>query len=965
MLNRISISVLLKLVIVTMAASAMITVSISAWDSWTRLAAVKRITAVAETSSYLFTALHNLRVDRASTYRDLNSDKPVMQMTPLLKHSRDGEMPALKSGLAALEATDFAGRDSAVSRLRQAITNLTALHEEANAASAQPKSARPQGLAQKYFKETDDLIKLLDTISSHLTQSVKLQDAYIDQLMELKELAWVARNAGGDASVMISNALGGVPLPADAMVKYTTNVSRLDTAWSALENLASGLPLPPRFNEAIEKAQKAYFGRDYVDLRLKTLKALIAHEPVSVTVSDWSPLSVGKLASLLHVAEVAIDVAKDHAAAQHAEVLRALGFQIGMLIAAMALACAMVLLISRRVTGPLGQISGALIELTNDRIADVPYTNRSDEIGEIAKATEVFKQSIAQKVINLRVRSALDVVRSNVMVADGDYNIMYMNTTLQEMMQEAEPEIRKALPNFTASKLLGANMDVFHKNPAHQRQLLDSLTSTHESRIAIGTQKFHLVATPVVDQHGKRSGTVVEWRNETVEKAIEAEVDGLVKAAVAGDFSQRVPLEGKKEFMLNLATSMNALCENTGKALDDLAGMMSALADGDMTQRITAEYQGMFGKLKTDANMMAERIGSTVAEIKASATEVTSASAEISASTTDLSQRTEEQAASLEQTSASMEEIASTVKNNAENAQQANASASATRDVADRGGQVVAQAVQAMAGIEESSRKISDIIGVIDEIARQTNLLALNAAVEAARAGEAGRGFAVVASEVRSLAQRSSQAAKDIKDLITNSNDQVKGGVELVNRAGTALTEIVESIKKVADIVADIASASNEQSTGIEQVNKALTQMDEVTQQNSALVEENAATAKTLEHQAKAMAERVSFFKLHAVAEDRPAAKHAAQPAAARAPRPAAAPPSRGPAAGKQPAAPKQQPAAHPSGPPRQRMLAGRFAACRPRSQPRSTRAGLERVLADTTSRRDAMRPFGTATRIP
>jgi methyl-accepting chemotaxis protein len=187
-------------------------------------------------------------------------------------------------------------------------------------------------------------------------------------------------------------------------------------------------------------------------------------------------------------------------------------------------------------------------------------------------------------------------------------------------------------------------------------------------------------------------------------------------------------------------------------------------------------------------------------------------------------------------------------------------SAGGTREVADRGGQVVAKAVEAMARIEESSRKISDIIGVIDEIARQTNLLALNAAVEAARAGEAGRGFAVVASEVRSLAQRSSQAAKDIKDLITNSNSQVQQGVDLVNRAGTALTEIVESIKKVAEVVSDIAAASAEQATGLEQVNKALTQMDEVTQQNSALVEENAATAKTLEHQAKAMNDRVNVF---------------------------------------------------------------------------------------------------------
>ena len=364
---------------------------------------------------------------------------------------------------------------------------------------------------------------------------------------------------------------------------------------------------------------------------------------------------------------------------------------------------------------------------------------------------------------------------------------------------------------------------------------------------------------------------------QRVAQEFEATVGGIVQAAVAGDFTQRVDVQGKTGLVLNVGTAINSLCENVAKALDDLIKMLDALAEGDLTRRITADYQGNFAVLKDNANKTAERIGTTIGDIKSSANEVTNASAEISTSTTDLSQRTEEQAASLEETSASMEEIAATVKKNAENAQQANQSAANAREVANRGGEVVAKAVEAMGQIEGSSRKISDIIGVIDEIARQTNLLALNAAVEAARAGEAGRGFAVVASEVRNLAQRSSQAAKDIKDLITNSNSQVQDGVELVNKAGTALGEIVESINKVAHIVADIATASSEQATGIEQVNKALTQMDEVTQQNSALVEENAATAKTLDEQARAMGQRVAFFQ---IADDTPqAGTRAPQPA--------------------------------------------------------------------------------------
>lgn len=344
---------------------------------------------------------------------------------------------------------------------------------------------------------------------------------------------------------------------------------------------------------------------------------------------------------------------------------------------------------------------------------------------------------------------------------------------------------------------------------------------------------------------------------------VAAKIGAMVKAIfIDMDLAITTYIESAEE-KRRAAEEMNAqAAQQQAVVVRSLTAALENLAMGDLTCRLSENFDPSYQKLQDDFNAAIEKLGETVSAIASGAREVMDASREISQTTVDLSQRTEEQAATLEQTSASMEEIAATVKTNADNARRANDLSRDAREVADRSGEVVANAVSAMARIEESSGRISDIISVIDEIARQTNLLALNAAVEAARAGEAGRGFAVVASEVRSLAQRSSQAAKDIKDLITNSSSQVKEGVDLVNRTGSSLKEILDATRQVADIVGDIASASAEQSVGVEQVNKALTQMDEVTQQNSAMVEENAATARVLEQQAVDMNERISAFTL-------------------------------------------------------------------------------------------------------
>ena len=464
--------------------------------------------------------------------------------------------------------------------------------------------------------------------------------------------------------------------------------------------------------------------------------------------------------------------------------------------------------------------------------------------------------------INLRIKIALDNVRTNIIIINDSREIIYLNKSSEKMFNDAEEDFRKELPNFDTQKLLGINIDSFHKNPSHQKGMLSNLNTTLITKFEIGGRSLRIYITPVKNGSDERLGTVAELQDRTIEIATEKEVASVIGSIENGDFTKRIIENGKEDFILDVSKGVNCLIKTCSESLSEIVNVLNALSKGDLTQTIKGQYQGTFGQLKNDANATVDDLRKIVVEIKEAADSINMGSKEIAAGNNDLSHRTEEQAASLEETSASMEELTVTVKHNAENANKANQLAINASKIAERGVIVVNQVVSTMNEINDASRKIADIISVIDDIAFQTNILALNAAVEAARAGDQGKGFAVVAIEVRNLAHRAATAAGEIKVLIEDSVNKVTAGTLLVSNAGETMGEIVKSINGVTTTMIEITSASSEQSLGIDQVNQAVRQMDEVTQQNAALVEQSAAAAESLEDQAQSLTVTVSHFKL-------------------------------------------------------------------------------------------------------
>jgi len=518
----------------------------------------------------------------------------------------------------------------------------------------------------------------------------------------------------------------------------------------------------------------------------------------------------------------------------------------------------------RAIVVPLNRSRDQMREIAQGNMSLTVRKDRNNEIGEMVDSFRSlfiklgFDMSEANRRADemSRVQSALDSSTAAITISDMNGLLVYMSPVGRKLMQSIGGT------DFNVDALIGGKLtDLFTDDEAAAKMQEATRTGADVDFLFKG-HHLRLAARPIVDARGNNLGRVSQWTDRTAEVKVEEEVAEIVEAAANGNFTRRIDLDGKSGFFRTLSEGVNRFVGETEKGLNQVVDMLHAISEGDLSRHMEGSYGGTFEQLKQDANATVDKLREIVNSILESTGSINIAAGEIATGNADLSSRTESQAASIEETAASMEELTSTVKMNAENARQASQLSVNATGVAVHGGEVVGRVVETMGTIADSSKKIADIISVIDGIAFQTNILALNAAVEAARAGEQGRGFAVVAGEVRNLAQRTAAAAKEIKELIHDSVGKVESGHQLVARAGDTMKDVVESIRKVSDIMTEISSASNEQSSGIEQVNLAMAQMDEAVQQNAALVEQAAAAAKSMEDQAGRLVEAVSIFKL-------------------------------------------------------------------------------------------------------
>jgi methyl-accepting chemotaxis protein len=639
MLNRVSANVLLKSVIAAMAAAVILLLGVSAFDSWQRLGRVNRVLDVADASAYAFTAMHNMRTDRATTVRSLNDPKPIdSEIEQRLKNHRAAEMPALEAAVPLLERIEFADKATLLPELKRLVKSITALQAESWAALKKPKEERREQLGKEYMTDATALLETLDKLSTRLGGTVKLSDAYVDQMMTLKQLAWVVRNAGGDASLLVSNGINAGKVAPDAIQRYAGFVGATDRVWLALEDNAAGLALPAKLAQTIAAAKKAYFSEEYTATRDRLLKAVIAGEKPELTANQWAPMTVSRLATVLAVAEGALEAAKEYAQDQRASAQRALAFEFGLLVVALGLATGGMLAISLRVIAPLRAIQDAMLKVAaGDLTAEVSYPGRRDEIGALASALGTFKQHAEEKTrieAEQRERHTQATVRQQSIEGYIATFETHMRGALEGLGQAAT-QLRS-----TSDDMSRAADQSNHEVKAVAGAAEDA--SSNVQTVAAASEELSASISEIsrqVNTAATTAGRAVEETRQT-----DGTVQGLAEtAARIGDVVKLISdIAGQTNLLALNATIEAARAGEAGKGFAVVASEVKSLANqtAKATEDISAQIAAIQNVTK-DAVDAIKRIGGTIGEVSSIATSIAAAVEEQGAATQEITRNTQ------------------------------------------------------------------------------------------------------------------------------------------------------------------------------------------------------------------------------------------------------------------------------------------------------------------------------------